>query len=208
MCMHMTLVGSLTSRALGGFQKMNEKISSFYSNYICRCRKSKLSVSTQMTSAQEQSTSSTAASKATIEMTSAQEQSTSSTAASKATIEMTSAREQSTSSILALTATTEISSAQEQSTSSTPALTTITEMTLAQDQATSSTSVSKVSTEMSCDQEQSTSSTSAKDSSAANKKPTDKAKVVPRAVKYYEDLIGRAGQFAQRCSAAYDQWRL
>jgi hypothetical protein len=35
-------------------KKMNEKITSFYSNYICRCRKSDLSVSTQMTSSQDQ----------------------------------------------------------------------------------------------------------------------------------------------------------
>lgn len=38
---------------------MNEKISSVYSNYICRCRKSEMSVSTQMTSAQEQPTKTT-----------------------------------------------------------------------------------------------------------------------------------------------------
>src|SRR5688572_3574574 len=51
-CLHSrpSNTGSVIRINMGAFQKMNEKLSYVYSNYICRCRKSNLSVSTQMTS--------------------------------------------------------------------------------------------------------------------------------------------------------------
>jgi hypothetical protein len=87
-------------------KKMNEKITAFYSNYICRCRKTDQSTSTKMTSSQDQSTSSRAA----TEMTSIQEQTT----FSKREKQTTSAENEYTDSI----ATTEITSFKEQPTSS------------------------------------------------------------------------------------------
>lgn len=53
---NLEITGSFTSMTIGAFQKMSEMISSVYSNYICRCRKTELSVSTQTTSSQEQPT--------------------------------------------------------------------------------------------------------------------------------------------------------